>query len=170
MIGADDEDAADGRPDLFADLFFGLGALCILAIMLVAPTLGLAGAAARSAAADLSQRLESATFTIDGEPVETLLAGPTGLAVGPERRRIPADAIADDADLRRILAGAAAADGRGLLLVIEPGGEEAAFAVEPVIARHGPPTLRQIRADRACGFARGGALRDLCGRGTGERP
>lgn len=160
---ADDESEDPVRGDLMADLFFGLGAIFLIAVVLLAPTLGVATGRARAEADATARRLAETRLTRAGTPVATLFAGPTGVGAEGAAQRIALDDIADSPRLAALLAEARRSG--ELLLVVEVGGEEAAFALEPVIAAAGPPSIRQLRLDRGCGFARSPAAASLCGAG-----
>jgi hypothetical protein len=152
MPPATDDDGAEApaeRTDLFADLFFGMGAIFLLAVVLIAPTLGIATSREHAARSDIAERLAAATITVGGRAAASILTGPDGLLVPGSERRIPTDTIPDDPDLRRFLARVRAGS-ESLVLIVEPAGEEAAFALEPILAAEGPARLRQVRIDRDC--------------------
>lgn len=160
-----DDPDSDGplRGDLMADLFFGLGAIFLLAVVLIAPTLGLALDRSRDDAGAIADRLAATRLTAGGTPVATLFAGPDGVRPDGREPRIGLDALTGSARLAETLETARRAG--DLLVVVEVGGEEAAFTLEPILAARGPATVRQIRLDRRCEFARSPAAAALCGGG-----
>jgi len=174
---ADDETERDGF-DPLTDLFFGMGAICLLAVLMILPSVGVAAVQERARLKSLAEVLALAEYRVDGAAADAILAGPDGLAlVDPAPagssaetvERIGADAIADHAGLADRLARARR-EGRSVLLLIEPGGEDTAFALEPVLAARGPQEIRQVRLDRACSFAERPDLAAACRtRRTGDR-
>jgi hypothetical protein len=152
MIGLD----GAVRPDPFADTVFGVVTIVIFAIALLLPTMEAESRIERQRNEALTRLLVDRPVIAGGAPALVILATSRGVELsvgGAVSRRIPLSAILDDRPLAAALTEVRST-GRKLLLAIAPAGEEAAFLLEGVIFRHGPPQLLQIRLDRHCAFLR----------------
>lgn len=151
----DDEEEAEGeeaaiRSVPLADLFLALGASFLFALFLARPELQLA----RAAPADpLAALLDGAATVAGAEPL-VILAGADGARLAQDTGApTQLAALRPGAPLLDAIR-AGVSDGRAALVAIEPGGEEAAFLLDPLLAATLGGPVRQLRLDRSCGFQR----------------
>ena len=157
--GADRDDATAFDP--FADLFFTLIAAVLPAILVLLPT-ALHQGAAVPAGVPGRDAPPPAEIANGGHRVRPIVAERDGLRLtGDGDRLVGLDGVPDDPGLRRFLEGLRDGD-EPLLVVVEPGGLEASFLLEPVAALHGPATMRQVRLAEACAGPRGRAPIRTC--------
>jgi hypothetical protein len=147
---AEGEDAAIRSVPL-ADLFLALGASFLFALFLAKPELQLT----RAAPADPLAALMDGAVTLGGAEPLVVLAGPEGarLAEG-HAAPTPLAALRPGAQIIEAIR-AGVASGRTALVAIEPGGEEAAFLLDPLLAGTLAGPVGQLRLDASCGFRRG---------------
>lgn len=160
-----DDDETEGdesgpRSDPLADLLFGLIAIVIPAIAVMLPMIQVAAGRTAIGRGDAADVVRASDLRIDGRPAGSLVAAKDGVRLDGGRL-VPLAQLLDDQALRQNLAGLRAR-GEALLVMIDDGGEEAAFLLETVLAAHGPARILQTRLDPGCRFARGGALADAC--------
>lgn len=155
--GADEAD--DGRlPASMADLFFALVAVVIFMLIALTPALRQAAPAPPLTPAEIWR----SDIRLDGRRPRIVLADPAGLSVpGEPERRVALSAIPDDPGLARALTDPVARAG-GILLVVDAGGEEAAFLFDALAGSLGIGRIDQVRAGAGCGFVRNAALRQRC--------
>lgn len=167
MTAPDEEDGEDDlRSVPLTDLFLALGTSFLIALFLAHPALRLAPAAQPDPAAAL---LAGRTGTGSDRPL-LLLAGPKGVREG-DGAGISLDALAGNgAALLAARLGAARDRPGGVLVVVLPGGDEAAFLLDPILAGAGIEEVSQIRLDPACFALRvpGEAARLRCARTLDE--
>lgn len=143
MTAFDDGREPDDSFDPLTDILFGAIAVLFVALMTIAPALdGL-----RSEAAVAASGASPPMVVHEGAPLTLLLATATGIRHGEGAMALaPLDGLADDRGLRaRLTAG-----DRRLALLIEPGGEEAAFVLDPILAAAQVSSLLQLRLATRC--------------------
>lgn len=129
-----DQDATTIDP--LADLMIGVAALFLVAAVVVAPEM--ARGVKAEAGAGISAAARS-TWQLDGKAVHPFTATRDGVVL-PERRFIPLAGLLADPGLPASIDAA-----KPMLLVIEAGGEDAAFFLEALAAKQGQPDLAIIR-------------------------
>lgn len=141
-----------------ADLFFTLVAVMLPAILLLLPAARMADDAPAQRTQQMTETLARAGVNLDGVPAQLFIARADGVAFGPDGATVTAlDAVQDDPALRAALSAAALRQADPPLLLIEPGGEEAAFLFETLAAAYGPDRIAQVRLERGCAGLRGAA-------------
>ena len=163
--GSSEDGAAEALPsDPLADLLFTLIAAVLPAILLLAPLVARSRTAVEDSAA--TARAAATTVppvTVDGHAAVRILAGADGLRLLDDGgERVPLDRIADAPRLRAALAEARR-HGAPLLVIVEPDGNESAFALEPVLATETLADLRELRLATPCAGMRDAKLRRACG-------
>lgn len=118
--------------DPLADLMIGVAALFLAAAVVIAP------AVARGVTGG-STMPETTVWQLDGQIVRPFIATRDGVVL-PDRRFVP---LAEAAKTPVLPAALAAID--RLLLVVEPGAEDAAFFVEALAARAGRTDIAIVR-------------------------
>lgn len=136
--GRDGGDGMDGAGAM-ADLILGTTGILLVVLVVLGPM-----ALSRQApVGGTDGRMPPARISVEGHAGPVLLAGPGGLVVPPLGTTIPVSGIAASPEL--------AALGRGRpLLVVEPGGLEAAFHASARLAALGVGELDRVRLDRTC--------------------
>ncbi len=154
-----DDETPEGL-DPLTDLFFTVAAVVLAILIALVPTIE-AARRVNAPPETVAERLTTGDVTLvhDGRPVLPALARAAGIEIGG--RRVPPDALPDDAELASVLARATAS-GETVLLVIAPDGLDTAFLFDGIAARAGVTRLWQIRLDALCGFAAGTAGAGLC--------
>lgn len=148
--------------DPLADLLFGVVAIVVLAVIIILPTVGTRGAANAALQSSVGEALIKSRFSLDGRAVQPFMATAAGLRYGPQPSQIvPLEAILQDAAVAARLREIRER-GDPLVLMIDPGGSEAAFQFEAVASRDGPPRIRQIRLDATCTHAKSATLARFC--------
>ena len=155
MAGHDDDTAPVVVFDPLADLFFSVVAIVVLAVIIIVPTVRLNGEAPAT-------EKGPQTIEIDGHQVNPIRATSAGLSFGADGAlTVALNSIDDDPRLLAALRRARQAD-LPLLVLIEPDGDEAAFQLEPVLAREGVASITQVRLDAACRHVRAPARAGGC--------
>lgn len=134
-----------------ADIFLGLSAVLLVVLALVSVGLRdavLDGVARASEADAIRLGADAAALSADGRTI--IYADGFGVTVlrgGVVQARIPTDAIGTDPALGAALAEA----GADTLAVISSEGQEAAFLLDPALARLGASRVARVRLDPRCG-------------------
>lgn len=147
-------------PATMADIFLALVGVVVIMLLALVPAIRTPGGLAPPPPFEVWR----AGLTLDGGTPAVLLAEADGLRlIGPEERLVPLDAVLDDPDVARALE-AASARGDGVLLVIRPEGQEAAFQFTALAGRLGLDGVHHLRLDHACGYVLDPALATDCRR------
>ncbi len=146
MAEIDDDPAGPVVFDPLADLFFSVVAIVVLAVIVILPSVRLDMEAARLPQPERELR-------IDGNVTDPIRATATGIVYGSQHVTVPLDAIGEDAGLAGALR-AARSHALPVVVLIEPDGGEAAFQLEPVLAREGPATVTEVRLAGDCSHVR----------------
>jgi hypothetical protein len=154
----DGDDLLGGLPASMADTFLALVGVVIIMLLSLAPALrgnpALPPEAGSEAAASESA---GGTLAFVAEADSLRVAGKEGTAT-------PLAAILGSAALADTLRDAAAG-GRGVLLLIEPHGQEAAFLFGALAHWAGIGRIRQVRLSGPCGETGIAAVARMCGGG-----
>ena len=142
MFDEGDEDGLTALPATMSDIFFSLVAVVIVILLSLAPAIRMPGALATQKA-----DLLSSTILVEGEPSLTIVAEADGLRLVQEDARfVSLDAILNDAGLAETLR----ATDKGVILIVEEDGQEAAFLFNSVASAQGIASIRLLRLDPQC--------------------
>lgn len=155
---------ADAVFDPLTDILFSAIAVLFVTLIAIAPALRdvvVAPAQAENAASASPSRA-----LYNGQPLALLLATPAGVRLGDTGTTfIPLDILDSDA---RLLAFLGSRGTRQLALLIEPGGEEASFLLDPILASQRIASVLQMRLVDPCATRDGQIDFNACLAGVAE--
>ena len=159
--------------DPLADLLLSIGAVVILIVIAIFPTIPRHSTFHAHSASTLRASAKHFIFRFEGREVDPLIAAERGLVIGgPSPRVVPVDRIFLDESLVAALEQMRNA-GEPVVLLIEPDGLETAFQLEVVAGRHGPRRIRIIRLVSNCNPAKSDVIALNCAdlvKRSGARP
>lgn len=162
MIRHESEAEIDAVFDPLSDILFSAIAVLFVALMAIAPALK--GLTAESATRQPTTEPSKALY--DGKPLAFLVATPDGIRFDEAGATfVPLDSIDGDGRLLNFLA---AITDRQLALLVEPGGEEASFVLDPVLSAHGIGAVLQMRLLKPCPVVAGLIDLNTCLSGVAE--
>jgi len=136
--------------DPLADLLLSIGAVVILIVIAIFPTIPQHSTSHARSAGTLRVSPKQFIFRFAGREVDPLIAAERGLVIGgPSPPVVPVDRIFLDESLVATLEQMRNA-GEPVILLIEPDGLETAFQLEIVAGRHGPRRMRVTRLVSNC--------------------
>lgn len=162
MISPEPSAEIDAVFDPLSDILFSAIAVLFVALMAIAPALKTRA----NDAASPSKQTRPSTALYAGRPIALLVATPDGIRFGDNGTAFaPLDTLDSDA---RLLAFLAKSGDDRLTLLIEPGGEEAAFVLDPVLAARHVAAILQMRLLAPCALANGALDLNTCLAGVAE--
>lgn len=143
-------------PGSMADIFLALVAVVILILLSLLPAIQKPGGLAPQPAAEP----DWGNVVIDGKAPALYVAESADIRVIENETRVGLNDILQDQGLSEGLR--AAAQGRSILLVIEPEGQESAFLFSSLAGSLGVGQFYQLRVDAQCAYMNDATLARIC--------
>jgi hypothetical protein len=152
----DDRNGPLDLPASMADIFLALVAVVILMLLSLLPVIRKPGglAAPQTVARTWDE------VVIDGEKPAIYVAAGAGIEMADNKTRIGLDDILQNQTLSHDLQ--TTQQGRSILLVIQPDGQESAFLFASLVGTLGVGEFYQLRMDPDCAYVRDTKRADLC--------
>jgi hypothetical protein len=160
------ENELSSLPATMAEIFLALVAVVIMMLLALLPAIRTPGALAPSPPFEVW----NADLRIEGRSPIVAVADAQGLRLAaPDGRVVALDAILDDAPLAAGL-GQAGKEGRDILLVIRPQGQEAAFLFSALAGSLDIGGVYQLRVDAGFDYIRDRGMLEPAPNPNGVRP